>query len=178
MPREGVSCLQRLKVFCAARSWLLARHGADVVAGCPHHTPRAAAAISHTAGWRHPRALAFLGLPAPRPCCGAGRSSRRPHMAPASLPGRPCGVCGATILGLARHGMPATTGRAAQTPRDALGCRARLQARTRPLSWRQRRRSRLRRPVSPPVMWLIWQHFFGQGYERIRPASLNPAGVM
>lgn len=28
------------------------------------------------------------------------------------------------------------------------------------------------------LMWLIWQHFFGQGYERIRPASLNPAGVM
>lgn len=28
------------------------------------------------------------------------------------------------------------------------------------------------------VIWLIWQHFFGQGYERIRPASLNPAGVM
>lgn len=27
-------------------------------------------------------------------------------------------------------------------------------------------------------MWLIWQHFFGQSYERIRPASLNPAGVM
>ena len=25
---------------------------------------------------------------------------------------------------------------------------------------------------------VIWQHFFGQGYERIRPASLNPAGVM
>ena len=25
---------------------------------------------------------------------------------------------------------------------------------------------------------MIWQHFFGQGYERIRPASLNPAGVM
>lgn len=29
-----------------------------------------------------------------------------------------------------------------------------------------------------PLMWLIWQHFFGQGYERIGPASLNPAGVM
>ena len=28
------------------------------------------------------------------------------------------------------------------------------------------------------LMWLIWQHIFGQGYERIRPASLNPAGVM
>ena len=28
------------------------------------------------------------------------------------------------------------------------------------------------------VMWLIWQHFFGQGYERTSPASLNPAGVM
>lgn len=25
---------------------------------------------------------------------------------------------------------------------------------------------------------LIWQHFFGQIYERIRPASLNPAGAM
>ena len=34
-----------------------------------------------------------------------------------------------------------------------------------------------------PLAWnreayVIWQHFFGQGYERIRPASLNPAGVM
>ncbi len=28
------------------------------------------------------------------------------------------------------------------------------------------------------MIWLIWQHFFGKGYERIRPASLNPAGVM
>ena len=25
---------------------------------------------------------------------------------------------------------------------------------------------------------MIWQHLFGQNYERIRPASLNPAGVM
>lgn len=25
---------------------------------------------------------------------------------------------------------------------------------------------------------VIWQHFFGQGYERIRPASLNPAVVV
>ena len=28
------------------------------------------------------------------------------------------------------------------------------------------------------LMWLIWQHFFRQNYERIRPASLNPTGVM
>ena len=28
------------------------------------------------------------------------------------------------------------------------------------------------------LMWLIWQHLFAQIYERIRPASLNPAGVM
>lgn len=28
------------------------------------------------------------------------------------------------------------------------------------------------------VMWLIWQHLFGQGYVRTRPASLNPTGVM
>ena len=28
------------------------------------------------------------------------------------------------------------------------------------------------------LMWLMWQHLFGQIYERIRPASLNPTGVM
>ena len=28
------------------------------------------------------------------------------------------------------------------------------------------------------LMWLMWQHFFRQNYERIRPASLNPTGVM
>ncbi len=36
-----------------------------------------------------------------------------------------------------------------------------------------------RRPLSAlEGARVIWQHFFGQGYERIRPASLNPAGVM
>lgn len=25
---------------------------------------------------------------------------------------------------------------------------------------------------------VMWQHLFGQIYERIRPASLNPTGVM
>ena len=30
----------------------------------------------------------------------------------------------------------------------------------------------------PKLIWLIWQHFFRQNYERTRPASLNPTGVM
>ena len=34
------------------------------------------------------------------------------------------------------------------------------------------------RYCNPYLMWLMWQHLFGQAYERIRPASLNPSGVM
>lgn len=222
-------------MFCAARSWLLASHGANVVAGCPHHTPRAAAAISRTAGWRHPRTLALSWLSAPRALLrggsvkplgahGAGKSPgtarrgkrcassprlrkpasrscsaasgsathRLPRLASGSvigcamcaqrlaLPRAPqqgprryrirvtragvppacspcaccqqlCGVCGATVFGSSRHGMPATIGRAAQTLRDASSCRLQPQARTYPLSRRQHRRIRLRRPVRPPA---------------------------
>lgn len=42
--------------------------------------------------------------------------------------------------------------------------------------WRTERRE-ARHSLSLASM-VIWQHFFGQGYERISPASLNPAGVM
>lgn len=28
------------------------------------------------------------------------------------------------------------------------------------------------------VMWLMWQHLFGRSGQRLRPASLNPTGVM
>ena len=28
------------------------------------------------------------------------------------------------------------------------------------------------------LMWLMWQHLFGRSGQRLRPASLNPTGVM
>lgn len=37
---------------------------------------------------------------------------------------------------------------------------------------------RVVRQAEVALMWLIWQHLFAQIYERIRPASLNPAGAM
>lgn len=33
-------------------------------------------------------------------------------------------------------------------------------------------------PFTVGCALLMWQHLFGQIYERIRPASLNPAGAM
>ena len=65
--------------------------------------------------------------------------------------------------------------RVADTLRKAAGIRiadktARKAVREEGLLRRTRRRRKL--------MWLMWQHLFGRSGQRLRPASLNPTGVM